>query len=188
MNLIIVTNDTFSNNIMNRIINKMKALPFSSSHILEAVEDKANLMTYSELARKESLDDVLGKHGAAIILYETKKDYGHWVCIFKVNKNTIEFFDAYGMGPDEQLKYVPKNFRKSVHEDYPHLTEMMEDSGYNIIYNTKRLQKHRKDVSTCGRHVALRLILRDIPMNRYINLFKGQDPDVAAVYLTAFVN
>lgn len=157
----------------------------SESDILDIIDGKARVMTYQELQKYNDLNKALGKHGAIVLLYTTSKNYGHWVALFKVNDNLVEFFDSYGYPPDDELKFVPEYFRKNNYGDYPHLTSLLYDSGYNIIYNEYQLQKEKKGINTCGRWVALRLLFRNIPQQIFSKYFYSKkNPDKLAVELT----
>ena len=120
-----------------------------------------------------------------VLLYETRQNFGHWVCVFKVDKNTIEHFDSYGLKPDEELKFVPENFRKVNYLDYPHLTALLYFSKYDVIYNECQLQKYLEDVNTCGRWVTARLAYRMIPQEEFAKFFlEYDDPDQIVTDLT----
>lgn len=161
-------------------------IALSNYDILQMINYKSNLMTYPELTKYDNLDEALGKYGALVLLYETKQNYGHWVCIFKVNKNTVEHFDSYGYKPDDELKFIPNYFRKLNNEWYPHLTSLLYYSKYTVIYNEYRLQKKKKGINTCGRWVVTRLNYRMIPQDVFANFFlEYKDPDKLVTYLTS---
>jgi hypothetical protein len=160
-------------------------IALSDKAIMRLINGKANLMTYSELQTYDDIDEALGKNNAMVLLYETSKNFGHWVCVFKVNKNTIEHFDSYGMKPDDELKFIPEYFREVNYEKIPHLTYLLYNSGYNVIYNEFKLQKKKKGVNTCGRWVSVRLIYRVIPQKVFAKFFlEYTNPDKIVVDLT----
>ncbi len=154
-------------NIIKKAINKS----FSSKDVLDLVDNKANLLTYPELLDYDSIDEAMGKHGALILLYETREHYGHWCAIFKLNDKTLEFFDPYGIIIDDELNYISKEFRKASNQDYPYLTELLLKSKYKITYNHHQFQAYNTNINTCGRWVGLRLIFRNLPLNKFIKLF-----------------
>ncbi len=170
---------------MDSYIKKLESKPFSGEDILNILDQKTKIVLYNEIKKYKSIDSLLHPYGNVVILYETKPGYGHWVCIIKhKGKNPyIEFFDSYGMKPDQQLDYVPENMKSQ-----PYLLKLFLKSEYPIIYNSKQLQQLMDDVSSCGRHVALRLVLRDIPLKEYLKLIINQkyNPDMIVTYLTAF--
>lgn len=175
---------------MESIIKELRKKPFSGHDILTALDNKTKILTYPQLYKYKSLDSLLKPYGCVVILYETKPAYGHWVCIIKHPNNTVEFFDSLGYFIDDELDIISMEFRKKNKEIYPYLTKLMLESGYKIIYNPIILQKDKNDISTCGRHVTLRLVLKDLSLNKYIKLItsdKNYDPDSLVTYLTAFV-
>ena len=97
-------------------------IALSDKDIMRLIKGKANLLTYTELQKYNNIDQVLGPYSALVLLYETSKNFGHWVCVFKVNENTIEHFDSYGLKPDDELKFIPEYFREVNYEEIPHLT------------------------------------------------------------------
>jgi len=186
---------------MDAFIKKSKSKAFSNEDISKLCEGAVNIYTYPELADMSNINQLLNypvKCGAAIILYLSRKDFGHWVAIFKVPKtsDTIEFFDSYGYSPDDELKMINEKFRKISNQVQPHLSRLIYDSAIkNIIYNNVALQKHDKKqsyesaISTCGRWAGLRISLKEIPLEEFQNLFFKQkfDPDWYVTALTLFI-
>jgi hypothetical protein len=65
-------------------------------------------------------------------------------------------------------------------------------SPYKLTYNQKPLQKLGSDVNSCGRHVAMRLVMRDVPIKQYQQFLlqkKGGslNPDGMVSMMTAFI-
>jgi hypothetical protein len=174
---------------MNKIIKKLEKHSLSDNELLELVSNKANLLTYTEVSKINTMDELLGPYGACIILYLSKHNYGHWCCIFLVGSNELEFFDPYGTYIDFQLKHIPEYFRKVSGQMCPHLSCLMINSPYLLSYNEYKFQKHEKDISTCGRHVAIRLILRKLDLESYKDFITStpNDPDYVVTMLTAFI-
>lgn len=151
----------------------MEESPMSDDDILDLLDHKASLILYPDLAKSDNIDDYLQNNGACVILYETKKNFGHWCCIFKtINKNELEFFDPYGLPPDAELKYIDYNFRKSNNELRPHLTHLLLNSNYKVTYSNYRFQKMMDDINTCGDHVVCRLLFKFMPLKKYAKLLK----------------
>lgn len=173
---------------MDSLINKLKNYAFSGKDIITACDGHTKIILYSDIHKFKSIHQLLKPYDNAVILYLTKPNYGHWVLLMKKG-NLIEFFDSYGFFIDDQLKFINPEFKKKSHQDFPYLSKLLLDSGYKIIYNPVRLQKTNNDISSCGRHVCLRLILKDLPLNDYIKMMKYNkyDPDSLVTYLTAFV-
>lgn len=153
--------------------------------IEKALNNNCKIITYSKLSNFDDIDSVIGSKKYVVILFETRKYYGHWCCLFKNNKGSIEFFDSYGIMPDDELKYSSKVFRKNNNMFLPHLTYLLLVCPYNIEYNNYKFQKMKKNISTCGRWCIVRCLLSDINIDDFYDLFKKyKDKDKVAVYLT----
>jgi len=160
-------------------IKELENIALSDSQIMNAVNGDANLVLYPDLHKYNSIDQLLGKHGAAIILYESKPSYGHWTCIFKVSPNEIEFFNSYGNSggahdgvPDGMLNLIPSNFRKESNQDHTYLAKLMYNSPYSLSYNQYNFQKDGTGIKTCGRHVSNRLNMRHLSLDEYYRVMK----------------
>lgn len=167
---------------IDKAIKNLQKQPLNGRQMLELVDNKANLIIINNLKNYSNIDEVLGPYGAVILLYEIQKNNGHWVCLFKKAPETLYFFDPYGLYPDEQLKFG--NYSK------PYLSNLLNDSNYKVIYNRTNLQKYCKNISTCGKFVAFRLIFRDLETDKFLSLFldnKYYDPDFWITTLMAFL-
>jgi hypothetical protein len=161
---------------------KMKS-SLSDSDLIAMTEGKCNVYEYKDILQFDNIDQMLQPFGCCIILYETAERFGHYTAVLKQG-NTIEFFDSLALKPDWQLLFVDKKKRKHLGEEKPHLTYLMLDSPYKLIYNKWKFQKFDKNVSTCGRWVALRICLNYIPLKKFQQLFKNQ-PKSPDYYVTA---
>lgn len=146
-------------------------VPLSGFDMLNLVDKKANIYIYRNLKDIHSIEQLLAPHGAAIILYEWKPNFGHWTGVFqRPNSNIIEFFDPYGHKPDDQNKFINSSFQQ------PHyLSRLLLDAfdrGYQIEYNSFPFQtKESRDISTCGRWVALRILMKSYSLEQFADLF-----------------
>lgn len=170
------------------IIEDLVSKPLSGEEMIEACQGETNVITHQELANVEDIYDLFGDNDNFIMLYETEPNYGHWVCVINhPEENTIEFFDPYGKKIDSQLSYISD---PSI-DDYPHLSELLLASGAKIIHNDQPLQKHSKDISSCGRHCILRVNMRDIPLDQYQAMLMSKKPserDKIVTMLTSYAN
>lgn len=178
--------------LMDRIVEMARKAAFSDAEIKELCEQKVKIMTYTEVSSCHSIDEVIGKHGAAIILYLTGEDYGHWVAVIRQSNEVIEFFDSYGLSPDHELFFVgDKKWKEKTAQDVPYLLSLMMISPYRIIFNQVQLQSKFKDVNTCGRWCALRVIFSryGIDLKSFQQLFLKQKfaPDWYCTALTLFI-
>lgn len=166
---------------MDLIVKKFITHPINGESVLNICNGEANLVTNSELASYNSIDDVLGKHGASIILYDKKNgSAGHWACIIKQEKDLIEYFDSYGLSIDEPIHFTGGN---------AHLSSLIRESKYRVYFNDYMIQKYKDNINTCGRYVGVRILLRNLPLRSFINLFtknKSYDSDFWCTCMTMF--
>lgn len=159
----------------------------SGEDIKRLLKGRCKIVTYPDLKQYKTIEDLLSPWGYCVLLYMTSANYGHWTCIIQ-HKDRIEFFDSYAMIPDTEFKEIPKEDRyKYNFHGFPYLTKLLYNSGYTIEYNHVPLQKLDDDVSTCGRHVAVRLLLRHIPLNNYLKIMTScvdATPDDIVIDLT----
>lgn len=158
--------------------------PLSSEEISNLLQGQIRIINYKQLREVDDIEDLLEPFGAFIMLYEMKRNFGHWVCVFKHN-GTIEHFDSYGVKPDYELKWVPDYFKKIGGEDIPYLTYLLYKSQKKTRYNHYRLQSFRKGVSTCGRWCVARVIYKNLSENQFYKKFNiGIDKDILVTYIT----
>jgi hypothetical protein len=171
---------------LTNIIKKNKNISLSDSDLKRLVHGRAKVVIYDKLYQYHNLDELLEPYGAVFLLYLFKPRYGHWTAIIKRNNKTVEFFDSYGQIPDDVLNHIPLEFRKKTNQDYPYLSRLLWESPYNIEYNEHHFQKHDKNIKTCGRFAALRVIFRHLTLNKFCEIFDraGKYSDDLATYFT----
>ena len=129
----------------------------SGEDVFNAVKNttgvEPNILSYDELDKYKRIEDVL-VNDMCIILYQWKKDFGHWTCIMR-RGDIIEHFDSYGMFPDKELSLNNKKMNMILGQQFPYLANMLINSGYTIHFNHHCFQGEHS--STCGRWVILRL-------------------------------
>lgn len=155
---------------MKRDVTYYENVALSNVDICNLLNKKSNLVLYPNLYKYNNLDQVLGKYGACVILFEARPNYGHWVCIFKLNNSTIEFFNPYGGYPDDSLDHIPDDFRDKTNQCYPYLSKLILDSPYELTYNEFDFQEKKGEIKTCGRHCVVRLSLRNLSLYKYKDL------------------
>lgn len=169
---------------MEEIIKKKINEPVNGRYLLEMVNYKANIEIYPNLIYYDDIDELLGINGACFLLFEVKKNVGHWVLLFKLNNKEIEFFNSYGGYPDDSLDKIPFEYRQQSNQIYPILTELLLNSGYKLHYNEFKFQKSGPNTKTCGRWCILRLLLRKMGIYEFKKIFKNVDGDELVTYLT----
>ena len=172
---------------MNEELNKS----LSSLDIKKILNGNVKIIIYPEIVDYKSIDDLLKPYDCVVILYMHNKIqngyYGHWCCIFRIDDKNIEFFDPYGIFPDDELDYnISTYFRKESGLEYPLLTYLLFYTGskYKLSYNEYVFQG--KNVSTCGRHCAVRLLNKHLSLKEYkkkMDSFK-QNYDIIVTIMT----
>ena len=152
---------------MNEEINKS----LSAREVLDLLDNKAQFVQYSDLHRIPTIDVLLGPHKKCVLLYQTSKNYGHYVAVWEHN-NTIFFSDSYGGIVDSQLRYVPHDLKTELNSNHNYLIKLMYESGKKVQFNQYKLQSREPDVSTCGRWSVNRLRFPEISIDEYHNIFK----------------
>jgi len=152
---------------MNKIIKHYENIALSNNDIMKLLDGEVNIILYPDLYKFSKLDQLLEPYDACILLFEAKPRYGHWVCIFKENKNTVSFFNPYSGFPDDSLLAINKDFRKKSNQEYPILSQLLLDSPYNLTYNEFKFQKRAPDIKTCGRHCVFRIMNKDLDLYKY---------------------
>lgn len=171
-------------------LKQYESIALSDKHLFNILDGKNKLVLYPDLINYEDIDQVLGEHGMCTLLFEAKKNYGHWCCLWKLNPHTVSFFNSYGGYPDDSLKYIPDHYAKIANEDYPYLSLLLDKSPYDLTYNERAYQKKNSDIKTCGRHCAVRLICRNMDDDEYYKYVKyfckkyNIDPDEFVTLLT----
>jgi hypothetical protein len=139
-------------------IKKILSYSFSNFDIKKLLGQDCKIMEYNDLIDYNTIDDLLpGENNYVVILIETSDNVGHWCCLLKY-KNTLEWFDSYALGVDEELSFIRKTMNKILGQDKKQLTKLIDESPYECIYNNIPLQSHKSFISTCGRWVCSRVL------------------------------
>ena len=138
-------------NRMNQIIRK----PLSDADLKTILGSETRIITYPELAKYNSLDELLPKQYdfVIILLLETPQS-GHWTSLIRYGSQ-VEYFDSYGNPPDYDLSHwLTPLQRLKLGESKKYLTSLLQ--GRNYIYNNMKYQQMKPNINTCGSHVAYR--------------------------------
>lgn len=138
----------------------------SNEDIERLLNGRCNIVLYPNIHKFETLEQLLYPYDSCVLLFQSKPNYGHWVCITK-HENDIEFFNSYGGYPDDSLNYINKKYAEESGQDYPYLTKLFLDSGLNLFYNEYKFQEKNKDIKTCGRHCVVRIIHKMYDIYQY---------------------
>lgn len=170
------------------VLDEYKDIPLSDNDIMELLKGKTNIILYSSMHKYDNVNQLIDPYGCCVILYEAKPHSGHWCCLTLHDKE-LEFFDSYGGEIDTQLDYIPKKFAEESNQDYPYLLRLIaENNEYDVSYNEFDFQELNKNVKTCGRWTCLRIMLKELPLNDFRDLFFNEYSDDLATFLTADKN
>ena len=129
----------------------------SKEEVEQLVGEPIKMVTYPELKNYDSLEELFGNDNKVLIMYQSEHGpgfkYGHWCCITR-NGDNVYFYDSYGGFIDDQLKHIPRAYRKRTGQIFKELSDLMYHSKYKKLHYNP--YKHQGDDSfTCGRHAGL---------------------------------
>ena len=134
------------------------------------------ILLYKDLDKYSSIEQLLpGPKSFAVIYVAVNRmnETGHWVVVLR-NGQRIYFFDSFGFRPDRHLKWTKKQLRKSLGQDEPHLSQLLNDAlkkKFNVTFDENGYQSKNSD--TCGRWVVARVK----------HLFNHPDGDERSFYI-----
>lgn len=147
----------------------------SSVDLKAKIKHKFRLIQYKDIFKYDNLFKLLPtKLSILVILINTSPNgSGHWTVLIRQN-NLLIYFDSYGKGIDEELKYVSKADRTTLHETKPYLSMLVKNSNLNLTYNNKQYQSYSDDVNTCGKYTVFvcNCILKGLDLKEIQNLLK----------------
>lgn len=167
-----------------KVLDKYNDIPLSDADIKRLMGNQANVVTYSQLRNYKTIDQLLGPSKVCFLLYEWRKNYGHWTVITRHN-NDIEFFNPYGGQPDDELDNVNPELRKELGEDHPYLCDLLRKCPYEITYNEFQFQKLDQGIKTCGKWCVIRAYLKDMDLYDFQKLFYDMYADDIVTILTS---
>jgi len=157
-------------------LKKLKDYALSDGDIEELLGEDIFICVYPYLNEVEHIDQIFDSKGRCMLLFNTVDDStGHWVCLIKKG-NRIDFFDPYGLKPDEHMKWLTEAKRDDLDMETKRLTQLLKSSGYQVYYNNFEFQSD-KNSNTCGRHCCCRLLNLNLNLDQYykfINDYKNK--------------
>ena len=141
--------------------------PISDLDIQSKLNGNTRIIFYEELNNVENIIPLLDK-GSLVILFTSKPNYGHWIALVRTPEG-IEYFDSYGNTVEAAKKNVNRKFLIKTNQYKNRLAELLERASrfVPIHYNNHKLQKRSKTISTCGKHVILRILNRNLTIDEY---------------------
>jgi hypothetical protein len=130
---------------------------------IQNLTGKAPVM-YSDLPKYKTLDALLGKERHVVLLYQTSnKTTGHFVAITANDDGVIRWCESYGYSPEQVRTMTPYD------DPFPtYIVNLLSD--YQVEYNKFDFQQKGKGVSTCGRWASIFCRLRNVPLNKIIQM------------------
>jgi hypothetical protein len=166
-------------------LSKLEQYALSGEDLVKLV-GVIDILTYPDLDNYKNLDDLFKKRDQVVVLFLTEsKDFGHWLAmLLHRHKNAVEVFDSYGMKVDSHRTWLSSSELKSLDQVAPQMMDLIKKSKYHAVYNDKCLQED--GVNTCGRHVACRIMHKDMLLPKYIDLIEasGMSPDEFVTLIT----
>jgi len=171
-------------------LEKAKLYALSDGDLETILGEDIFICVYPYLNEVEHIDDVFDDKGRCMLLFNTiNEDAGHWVCMTK-KKDRIDFFDPYGLKPDEPMKWLTEEKRDELDMETKRLTQLLRQSGYKVYYNTFEFQ-NEKNSNTCGRWCAVRLLYQSYSLDEfyqfiihYKNKYELENIEDVVIYLT----
>ena len=156
--------------LLEKSIYKDKIKYFITNFDLMSMFPDCKIVKFADLEYYNDIYDLLpNKLDFVFILTEVKPNHGHWQLILRDDK-IFEFFDSYGDPPKTILNFIPKYMMQILGNDYKkdmgHILKSVKKSD-KLIINSYSFQSEIDDVNTCGRWVALRVVL--LLQNNYTN-------------------
>ena len=150
------------------------------------------IISYPELEALggRGIENALDREGRLVILFLTESNtVGHWTCIHATPDGGLECFDAYGLKPEGPKAWLSKSKRIALHEDRPLLSGLIREAegrGIPVTFNPVPFQKSKLGVATCGRHVVVRLLKRNLNLPAYVRFIAsaGGTPDEVVTRIT----
>jgi len=154
------------------IVTQKEREPISSIDILNVINTR--IIKYEDLRKFRRLDDLFINDSFVILIPNPKKNdsVGHWVCVVR-RGDVVSYFDSYGRLPDNKI-YLNGSF--------PYLSKLLIESPYTLEYNDDDYQSNNS--ATCGRHVIVRIIMKNRSIEDYdtfMKSFKNDDALVTAI-------
>ncbi len=132
--------------------------------------DNDKIMKYSALENYDTIEELLPEQfDYRFILIENKLNSGHWTSLCRY-KNTIYYFDSYGVKIDGQWKFIPNFVRIALNQDSNDLTKLLNKAkkeGFKVESNKVKYQSDEDHVNTCGRYciMVVKLVQLGYDMN-----------------------
>ena len=159
----------------------------SSQDIEEYLNHQIKIIKYPQLKKYKTIDELLRPYNQVIILYETKKNIGHWVLLY-LHKGILNFFDSYGfMYPNDELHLIDERFKK-INDMSPIYLFNLLFQKYDVDQNAVQYQRFGKNINTCGYWCIARIYLKNLSNDYFKKIFYNKDDNFVVRFVNVFHN
>ena len=131
------------------------------------------IYTYSDLKNFKDINELFHSSPYVVLLYEWKKNEGHWVSLAK-HKHKFLYFDPFGYKIDYFLNENSKELNFQLGQTQPFLSQLLK--GHPVETNKIVYQdRNNYDLATCGRHIiwfGLNLLKRNYGLSQYYKMMR----------------
>ncbi len=150
-------------------------IPLSDDQIRKLLPD-VPIVRYEELDQYETIEHLLPNARSAIVLFVAVDgpSQGHWTALMRSN-DRIMYFCSYGTRPDKNLLWAPKYLRKTLGQNIPYLSYLLNkaiDDGFKVSFNEVKYQSPDPSIQTCGRWVVSRIQFNQYEIKNTPNNYK----------------
>ena len=154
------------------VLERIEAYSLSDLDIKRILGRGCKIIKYSELSKYATLELLLPKHKSyVVILIEAHLNEGHWIGLCRFKDNYL-YFDSYGNKIDADLNWTSSRERIELNENANYLTNLINISPLDCLYNNVRYQQMSQHINTCGLHVS-----------HFLYRMKHQNMDLKKYYL-----
>ena len=154
------------------VLERIEAYSLSDLDIKRILGKGTRIIKYSELSKYATLELLLPKHKSyVVILIEAHLNEGHWIGLCRFKKNYL-YFDSYGNKIDHDLNWTTPRERIELNENVNYLTNLINISPFDCLYNNVKYQQMSQTINTCGLHVS-----------HFLYMMKHQNMDLKKYYL-----
>ena len=153
---------------LKQMIKEREETPISFEQIQKVLKGhttcKFNLL--DDLPEKPTDSHIFGSHDCCALLctlhsHGVATNINHWVCIIKAKS---EYWFADSLGHD------PVSLTARLHNGHRALVNWAQDK--KVVSQHTKIQKFDSNINDCGAHVAVRLVMKNLPPRKYIHWLK----------------
>ena len=166
--------------------------PTTFDQLRYALRNDVAIFDYTDLANINNIEQLFQNSLNVIIFFPVENEFqGHYVCMmYYPDNHVISYFCPYGMSPMRNiiLSNYLKRFDESMLRVLPNLIKNFCKNGGKFLINAHQLQSSKNSISTCGRHVTMRILNRNIidptDYREFLKMYKlTPDQIVSLVFL-----